>query len=1121
VAKKIVLGALLLLAVDFHVIGQSSYSVLHSGKWAKLAVTEDAIYKIDYNLLKASGFDVDNLDPRSIALLGSENGMLPQANNTPQPRLTELAIYVEGEADGIFNQGDYILFFGQGPDAHHFISEKEIFYYENHLYTDENFYFLTVSAGDGKRLSIQANESGTFPVVNTFNDFLFYETEKYNELKSGRQWFGEQFDATTEMTIKFDVPGYLPGSNIKIVSSVMAQSFNGSSFNLSLNGSNVVGQPIAAIPNTQYGVKGRVVTDTVVVNSVSAAPLEFRYQYVKSSSGKSIGYLNFLIAAIERSLALYGSHTFFQSSTSLLNPISTFEVSSMPANGMIWDVTDPFNCKLQSFQLSDDKAIFSTVTDELKIFVANALTNLPLPSLKGNVVNQNLVGGIADLIIVTAPEFKEEALRLASHRQSKQGLDVKVVTTTEVYNEFSGGKQDPTAIRNYVRSMYNEGWLKNLLLFGRCSYDYKDRVLNNTNFVPTYESRNSLSPLETYSSDDYFSFLEETEGNWSENPSQGHTMDIGVGRLPVATVAEAKVVVDKLISYDNNQKAFGPWRKQIAFVADDGDFNLHQSDADKLATDIETDHFSFNTKKIYLDAFPQISKPSGQESPAARKALKEATRQGTLIVNFTGHGSEKVWLQEQILDEDFIDEWENEIEYPLLVTATCEFGRHDDPAINSSSILALSKEKGGTIGLVTASRPVSAFTNATLNKAFYEALLTKSNGKYKDLGTVFRETKNNSLNGVSNRNFSLLADPSMKLAIPDKTIEVTQLNTNSGSDTLKALSHVVLQGEVWSNGILDADFSGTMTATLSDKEFEYTTLGDESAAFTYKERTNDLFRGKATVANGIFEMTFIMPKNLAYQIGNGKLSLYAHENNFESDAIGGKVDFKIGGSEPNAPEDNTPPEIHLFMGDTTFIYGSQVSSTTQLVALLYDNSGINITNYGIGNNLVAILDGDEEFELSDYYISGKDNYRNGTIIFPMDGLVPGKHSLEVRAWDVYNNPASAVIEFVVTRDDGLMIESLANYPNPFSDLTTIEFTHNRTGEDLEAFLEIYNPNGQRMKTSTYQVPSSQFRVTLDEWDGTNTFGTKLNNGIYLLRLTVRSLVDGSKNGLITKVIILN
>ncbi len=1121
-----ILGCIGILTLAVKVDAQE-LSPLQNGKWAKFAVSEDGIYKIDATLLRSSGFDPNSIDPRNISIYSNGTGMLPQANDAPRiNKLREISIKVIGESDGAFNPNDYILFFGQNPDTHYYNVQKDIFYYENNLYSDKNYYYLTVSGQAGKRMGENQDLGGAFPVVNTFNDFVYHEVEKYNELKSGRDWFGEQFDLTTELTLKFDIEGIVNSSAIKIVSRVMAQSFNPASFQLSINNANVLTQPIAAIANTQYGIKGRLVADTIAlsassVNAASGITQTFAYKYNKGSTGRSIGYLDHLLVNVERNLKLYGNQTLFRSAASLTNTESTFEIDALSANALIWDVTDPFDIKNQSFQLVGSKGVFSTSTSQLKTFLVTSGNNIKSPIFDKVVPSQNLHGGLStDLLIVTHPDFKSEAMRLANHRQSHNGLKVLAVTPEEIYNDYSGGKQDPAAIRDFAKELYSNG-LDNILLFGRCSYDFKNRVNKNTNFVPTYESRNSLSPLETYSSDDYFAFLESNEGEWIENSSGDHTLDVGVGRLPVKTLQEAKAVVDKLINYDINPKAFGPWRKEILFVADDGDFNLHQSDADKLAKDIEAGYSQFNTQKLYLDAFKQISRPSGQISPDARNALRNTLKKGTLIVNFTGHGSEKIWLQERILDEELISEWSNKNIFPLLVTATCEFGRHDDPGQISSSELALTKPDGGAIGLVTAARPVNAATNAFLNKAFYESLFIKQNGEFRDLGAIFRETKNNSANGVSNRNFSLLGDPSMKLAMANNEILVTNISTADGSDTLKALSKVHIEGEIITNGIKNENFNGVLNATLKDKEFSFNTLGDENPIFTYKNRSNKLFRGEATITNGHFQLEFILPKNIAYQVGVGKLSLYASNNDKSKDAIGGDISFKIGESEIDDGSDSSPPLISLYLGDTTFVNGGIISSSTQVFARISDDSGVNIANYGIGNSLTVVLDDDQVFEVGDYFTSDIDSPASGTLTYPLENLVPGKHTIVLKAWDVHNNPATAKVNFVVTDGSQIVMENLINYPNPFSDFTTIQFAHNRAGDDLEVFASIVDLSGQPVSRMTYLFPASQYMVTLPQWDGTNSTGTKLSNGIYLLRVCVRSLLDGSKNERISKLIILN
>lgn len=1116
---------LFLLAINTFSLAQAP-SVLNSGRWYKFSVAEDGIYKIDYNLLKKAGINPDQIDPKKLRIYTAGNGMLPQLNSAERKgQLQEIAINVSGEADGKFNKEDIIFFYGQGPDEISFLVDKNVFSYINNLYTDKNYYYLTISDQDGKRNTISENIAGSFPIVNQFDDVAYYETEKYNILNSGREWFGEKFENTTEITIRFDLPGIVEGSDIKIISQVMAQSQDETSFKLYFNNTQIKEQKVTAIPGTTYGMKGRKTIDTVSFSADGAGASsknaqDIKYQYIKSTGKTSVGYLDFISISTKRKLNWADKNFVFLSSQSLQNPTSTFQVSTLPSTGKIWDITDPFNTKEQTVSTTNGTSSFSTVTSSLKKYLAFTNEKAAAPVFENAVANQYISGlGATDLLIVTYPAFKTEAMRLAAHRQSHYKLKVQVVTTEEIYNEYSGGKPDLTAIRDYARQLYFNSGLKNILLFGRCSFDYKNIITDNTNFVPTYESRNSLSPLETYSSDDYFGFFDSSEGNWIESPAQNHTMEIGVGRLSIKKIADAQNIVDKLIAYDLDESAYGKWRKDILFVADDGDFNIHQNQSNQLAESIELSQPEFNTTKIFLDSYKQTERASGQFSADALNALNRAINKGALIVNFTGHGSEQIWMQERILDPSSIAGWKNRHQFPLFVTATCEFGRHDDPQQISSGELVLTRKNGGAIGLVTTARPVNSSTNFLLNSEFYKSLFEKPNGSQKDLGTVFRDTKNQSLSGVANRNFSLLGDPSMKLAIGENEIAVTELKTASDSDTLKALSSVNIKGKLTRSGVDLNDFSGTLQATLFDKQSEHKTLGDENPVFTYKTWDHIIFQGKATIQNGNFEMNCIVPASIATEIGNGKLSLYAYNETFTDQATGALTNFKVGEIESIFDTDKIGPAITLFMGDTTYQTGGAVATDTHLVAILEDEHGINISGYENGN-LEITLDDSLNYIGNEYYEYFSDSFRKGMLTFPVTDLQKGNHTINLKTWDTYGNASQKSISFSVGDENQLIINSFNNYPNPFPDKTIFQFAHNRPGEDLEAQLIVYNSMGQTINTMSYSVSESLYNVTLTEWSSTVN-GTKLTNGIYFVKLIVRSLSDGAKNEKITRLIVLN
>jgi hypothetical protein len=680
--------------------------------------------------------------------------------------------------------------------------------------------------------------------------------------------------------------------------------------------------------------------------------------------------------------------------------------------------------------------------------------------------------------------------------------------------------------------MYDNGngsnTLKFVLLLGRGSIDYKERIANNTNYVPIYESRNSLHPIYSYSSDDYFGFLDDGEGEWEENFLGDHVMDISVGRIPVVSPFEAADVINKIIIYESDSRCYGPWRNDIYFVADDGDGVdgiRHSNDAEKLSVLVDTSYSNFNIGKIYVDAFPQIILPDRQESPEARQAVNDAIKSGALIMNFTGHGNELQWTSEKILDNSMVTRWENLYQLPFFVTATCEYGRHENPHLRSGAEYAMINKRGGVIGLVTTSRPVFASTNYILNQAFYSQVFEKVDGKYQTIGEIFRNTKNESLNGSVNRNFSLLGDPSMKLAYPDQNIVIEKINEmpiESQIDTLKALKNVTISGKIFNSDQTHMNkYNGILTATVYDKSIRAETLGTQDPVMLYDIRKSLIFNGDVTVINGEFEFQFVVPKNISYKIGDGKISLYAINNEKDLDAAGSNIDIPVGGSINVTDLDNLSPEIYMYLEDTTFIDGELTSDHPMLIADLYDENGINITENGVSQGIIATLDDNEEYILNSFYKADLDDYRGGRLAYQFSELEEGLHFMILKVWDTHNNMSEGYLEFIVGEGHELIIKNLLNYPNPFSEETTFSFEHNRSGEDLGIVVRIYSQLGSLVRVIEGVSGNSEFRVNDIKWDGRGGSGKKLESGIYIYRINVRSLVDGAKNEDFKKLVIIN
>ncbi|MDX2302555.1 MAG: type IX secretion system sortase PorU [Microscillaceae bacterium] len=1107
------------------------FSVLSQGQWFKLGVTQTGIYKINADFLNKAGFATNQLNPKNIRIYGNGGGMLPQLLGTHNSfELLQNQIFVAGQEDGKFDNQDFILFYAEGPDSWKLNPENKLFEHQKNIYADTNYYFLTVTEEGGLRTSNQEIISETGTPLNTFLDYHFHELDETNIISSGREWYGEVFNFLNERSFTFPITGIVPNSDIFLNSSVMARDTRQTSFEIRTAGTLIGEQEISAVTDGTYDFKGRNRQDLFKFNASAlsdANNLVISLKY-DQNGGNGTGYLNYLRLNFWRQLRLYDHQTRFRNPESLNHDLVTYQISQATADMIIWDITNPLYPAIQPFTWANGVASFSSEPSSMvREFIAFRTDDLDAPIPAGKIDNQGLrTMEVPNLVIVTPKLLLSEAQRLAEFRQNHDGLKVAVVTTQQIYNEFSSGKQDVTAIRDFMKLLYdkNKEPLKYLLLFGDASYDYKDRINANTNLVSIYESRESLHPIFSYSSDDYYGFLENGEGTWEENSSGDHDLEIGIGRIPVKNLQEARAVVDKLIAYDADAASYGSWRNSVCFVADDGDGNLHQRDADQLAEQIEDKNIDFNSQKVFLDAFEQIPTANGELSPDVEAQLNQAVERGVLIVNFTGHGGEIGWTDERILDIPQIKNWQNPRNLPLFVTATCEFGRFEDPRQVSGAEEVILNPRGGGIGLITTTRPVFSSSNFALNTAFYEVVFKPINGEMPRLGDIMVLTKNKSLSGSVNRNFSLLGDPSMRLAYPQEEVVITQINGHSPQDdTLQALERVFLEGEIQNaEGLLQNDFQGTLEISVFDKRKTVKTRGSDASPLSFQNREIILFKGQASIQDGKFSLEFTVPKDIDYTIGSGKISLYAWNQAGNKDANGALIQIKIGGTYEDAPQDNTPPQISLFLEDDSFQPSDEINPEALLIAKLSDESGINISQAGIGHEITAYLDDDYEnvFILNDYYLANKDTYTSGTVLFPLKNLSPGNHRLTLKAWDIYNNSTTQSIDFVVAEDAFLIIENVSVYPNPVRDQSKFIFSHNKTGKALQIQVDIINSQGKIVRSLLANSTFSEPNITI-EWNATDQKGQRLQNGLYVYRLSVISPEDKAQQQIIRKLILIN
>ena len=700
-----------------------------------------------------------------------------------------------------------------------------------------------------------------------------------------------------------------------------------------------------------------------------------------------------------------------------------------------------------------------------------------------------------------------------------------------MYNEFSTGSQDISAIRNLVKMFYDRASNaneapKNLLLFGDSSFDFKNKLYGKTNFIPTYQSYASSNIHTSYCTDDYFGVLDDNEGDWNGglNSTIQDFLDIGIGRIPVSSISEADMFVDKVLSY-HAPNSVGDWKNKICFVADDIDACWESAlvqHADNLAEKIDTNYNYFNVNKIYIDSYPQSILFGAQRYPEAQKDLINLINDGVFIINYVGHGGEIGWAAERILEVSDINNLSNN-KLPVFVTATCEFTRYDDAERVSAGEYLLLNPNGGAIGLYSTSRTVSESQTYSLVDRLYDYLPDR------DLNLTFGECLMYAKNGLSSvkRKFSFFGDPHLKLSHPifninttsiellDSLNEVIPININTTDDTIQALSHVRIQGNITDANNVPVSFSGLLDFTFFDKSDTLYTLNNDITIdcsdnlippFKYALQNNIIYNGKVDVVNGLFESEFIVPKDISYQYGKGKFSYYASDD-FLGEATGADESVFIGGVNNNHILDMEGPTINLFLNDTNFISGGYTNNNPKLLALLFDESGINTVGTGIGHDLTVILDYNtvNQYILNEYYEADLNSYQSGRVVYPFSDLSDGEHSLTFKAWDVYNNSNEAELIFFVTSSSEIAIDYLLNYPNPSSFSTKFTFDHDRPDESLDVQIDIFSLNGRLIKTLSQTFLPNGFNNIEMNWD----IETNIDPGIYIYKVFIQSNNDES------------
>jgi hypothetical protein len=1102
------------LGVTLVTFGQRQYapaSVLATGNWFKIGVKEAGVYKVDGAFLNGLGMG-NNLPSSAIRLFGNGGAMLGEnANAVYTDDLAENAIEIFDGGDGVFHLNDYFLFYAPGPSVWMKDSLQQSFRYQKNLHSDSAFYFITLG-NNGKRIAAQPNYSSAQTTVTTYNERYAVENDVSNFIGSGKEWYGDGFVRGQARTFFIDWLGAVLQEPITLRSSFASRNVNATaSIQASINGIN--GQQLN-FPSVTGTFLDRYAThleqeQNILWNGQPELQLKFTYQ---SSAEGALCYLNkFELLGRKNLQPAIQTPLFFRDWQSVaLNRVAAFQFPYTLSGMRVWEITDP-SAIVTMRNIGTGAFLFYNDASRLREYIAFTPTQIKTPVALGRIDNQNLHGlTVPEYLIITDPLFMDAAQKLADFHQQHYKRSVQVISIRQVYNEFASGNPDPTAIRDFIKMMYDKkAGLKYVLLMGSGSFDPKNRIQNNYSYIPTYQSNQSLDPLSSFTSDDFFGMLDDQDDINLGNALQ--TIDVAIGRIPARSVAEANRMVEKIIAYHQPSR-FGEWRNKLIFLADDKDFNLHLKDAEAVST--ATANPVFQLQKIYLDAYPLVSGSGGNRYPAANEALVNGVNNGALIVNYSGHGNHIRLAEEAVLTVNEVNRFQNASRLPLIVTASCDFYPFDDPSKNALGAQVLTGDSTGAIALLTTARLVFASSNRIINEYFIGTALhpDPQTGKYLSLGEAVRIAKNQSVlqagEVLNTRKFVLLGDPAMQLAFPEKKIKITEIERMavSGADTLRASGNYLLEGDVQDGvGNRLRDFNGTLSVVLYDKAGTVQTLGNDpsSPATAFQQQSAILFKGMFTVDTGHFQMRIILPKDVSFQPGRGRFSLYAYNNT--TDAAGADTGFVLVGSN-TVPADKTGPSIRLFLNDTLFRNGGLTHESPLLLAYLSDSSGINTSGNGIGHDITLIIDGliRNIQVLNDWYLSDLNSWNSGSIRFRLPVQEKGAHTLTLKAWDGANNSTQIHLDYVVDTQDRLAISKVMNFPNPFRDKTRFSFEHNQPDKELKVQVLIYDANGRLIKRISGPYRTAGTRNIQVEWDGRDESGRKVQKAVYIYQINIQS-----------------
>lgn len=1071
-----------------------------TGRWVKTLVDSEGMYRITGEDLENSGISLQGINPGTIRMYNNGGFELPQDINEPRPDgLKEIAVQVTGAEDGNFNSGDAIIFYGRPTSGWQYNESNKQFFHYIHHYQNENVYLIQFDGGvQGTRMAAPSGFAGSATIrPSYFNHREFREDERVKLHESGLEWFGDQFNSGDVKDYSLSLDGRISGSPVEYAITLKGGSSGSHQFTIREGSSTILSPGFFAFNRTIFRQTG---TD---VSANESMTLSLSYQ---GSLASSRAYLDWYevsyrraLQAEDNTLTIYGPDT---------TGIVEYQVSGFSSSPQVYNVTDwQYPLQLPVTIQGGGNAVFkdSSIAGIPRNYILTTVDRLKsvnelIPVTMSDLRERNTY---ADFIIIAHDDFAEAMRPYKELKERTDSLQVEIVRISEIYNEFSGGIMDATAIRDFLSFAY-DNWRSSdnvppryVLLVGDGDYDFKNIIAtNDNNWIPPFEIDND-NDLVSRCTDDWYVYLRGSD----------RIMDMAIGRWPFQSVEQVQSMVEKHIQYIEGGD-FGQWRTTFTLVADDeltpGDNlqRIHTDQSENLSS------FSFiprllNQKKIYLMEYPSERNvnETGVRKPQAQEDFVAQLNRGSIMVSYIGHGNHHVLAHERVFnqDQDF-GRIQNDSRFFFFYPATCAFGRYDLPLTQSFAEELLAVAGRGSIGMISSARDVFARQNFSLAQLVYETLFSES--PTARVGDALMTAKSRLTgNVINNEKFHLFADPTLRLALPRHQAQ----NISITPDSLPALGTIKLEGTLTIDNRIWSDFEGKTSLIAFDSERLGQHTMENDNVVTYRLPGSTIFRGTSSVSGGSqgrFTMQFIVPRDITYGGQNGRMSVYYW--NGSTDGSGFLDNIRSGGTAA-VENDFTGPEISLGFQGYDFLPSDIINPNPVLEITISDPNGINITSE-IGHKIELIVDEKTEnrIDVSEFFVYNEGSFTEGTIQYPLLNLEEGPHTLQLKAWDNFNNSSVAQVDFEIASERELLLENVLNYPNPFSRNTQFTFEINQLSV---VTIKIYSVAGRLIHTfeDIYVDQPGLFATPL--WDGRDELGDPLANGVYFYKVIARNLAE--------------